>query len=110
MTDSCLCCLQREAQLQKLRGEAAVAEGRQLSDEEWAERAGLPSVKALHKALEAGQAAGLHIVKVNMGLLMKLTGKFHSQVRHPCGKRSPAYYFYTLFCREAGCVLQTSCN
>ncbi|EIE20102.1 hypothetical protein COCSUDRAFT_44070 [Coccomyxa subellipsoidea C-169] len=71
--------VKREAQLQKLRGEAAVAEGRQLSDEEWAERAGLPSVKALHKALEAGQAAGLHIVKVNMGLLMKLTGKFHSQ-------------------------------
>ncbi|KAK9901360.1 hypothetical protein WJX75_008352 [Coccomyxa subellipsoidea] len=70
----------QEAQhLYRIRHEVAVAEGRHMSDAEWAEAAGMPSIKHLHSVLAAGEAAGLRIIEANRGQLVQLTSKFASQ-------------------------------
>ncbi len=72
--------VQRAAKLKQIRDKAAAADGRQLSDAEWADLAGLPSQKALSSMLAAGQAASRRLIDANMGLLYQFTYKYCGQV------------------------------
>ena len=79
---TCVRFVQEAQHLYRIRHEVAVAEGRHMSDAEWAEAAGMPSIKHLHSVLAAGEAAGLRIIEANRGQLVQLTSKFASQVSH----------------------------
>ena len=73
--------MQEAQRLRWVRDQVAASTGRQLSDAQWAEAAGLRSPEALEAALRDGHIAAKRLIREHKGCLVALTRKFTHQVQ-----------------------------
>ena len=73
--------MQEAQRLRWVRDQVAASTGRQLSDAQWAEAAGLRSPEALEAALRDGHSAAKRLIREHKGFLVALTRKFTHQVQ-----------------------------